>query len=641
MALTRAQLLMGDIGQGAILTGQAQGVRPGGAGITIRLDGVIETNSQTVIGLMKLGQTPAAAAAAFNGYTWPLTPGSNRQQLTTDGTGILSWQDADHIPWTAKGQLIVGTGVETDIILDVGSNTSLLVADSTTPSGLNYTNLIQTAILLPTGTTLQRPTAPVTGQFRWNTTLDSLEVYDGFSWEAVASEDPDIGTFVPQTVPANPLTETGSAVIPAGTTAERQTLPPPQEGNFRWNEDYGQLEVWNGTAWAQVPADPAYDFVLQTRPAPGFSASAVIPRGNSSEEENPAVGGYLRYNTDVDELQFFNGTNWDLLAPSGGGVSSFVQATVPTARNVGDLWYDTVRERESVWDGSAWVQPGVTQTNPTGAAFIPYGATGDRGSLTIPGQFRYNTSVGKLEFYTGTQWEEVASMVGPTPDPVGSVTSVNVSGGTTGFNFTGGPVTTTGTMTMSGTLSIANGGTGQTSGPAALSALGMSVNVSGGSTGFNFSGGPVTSAGTMTMGGTLGIGNGGTGANSSAAAINNLLPGQGGNNGKVLTTDGSNVFWGGGSYTLGGVGTAVFGTYQVTINTPQPPTVPGGQLGWSIVASMPNADPQSGALSQQMSMSTGGSVGAGTWASYAGGSFFPGGTAAGDGFNAGTFVRIA
>lgn len=45
----------------------------------------------------------------------------------------------------------------------------------------------------------------------------------------------------------------------------------------------------------------------------------------------------------------------------------------------------------------------------------------------------------------------------------GSVTSVNVSGGTTGLTFSGGPVTTSGTITMSGTLDVDNGGTGQTS----------------------------------------------------------------------------------------------------------------------------------------------------------------------------------
>jgi len=54
----------------------------------------------------------------------------------------------------------------------------------------------------------------------------------------------------------------------------------------------------------------------------------------------------------------------------------------------------------------------------------------------------------------------------------GTVTSVNGSGGTTGLTLTGGAITTSGTLTLGGTLAIANGGTGQTTAGAALTALG-------------------------------------------------------------------------------------------------------------------------------------------------------------------------
>jgi len=57
----------------------------------------------------------------------------------------------------------------------------------------------------------------------------------------------------------------------------------------------------------------------------------------------------------------------------------------------------------------------------------------------------------------------------------GTVTSVDVSGGTTGLTFSGGPVSTSGTLTMSGTLGQSNGGTGQTSFLAALGAAGGSA----------------------------------------------------------------------------------------------------------------------------------------------------------------------
>lgn len=144
----------------------------------------------------------------------------------------------------------------------------------------------------------------------------------------------------------------------------------------------------------------------------------------------------------------------------------------------------------------------------------------------------------------------------------GSVTSVAVSGGTTGLTTSGGPVTTSGTITLAGTLAVANGGTGQTSytdgqlligntstgglskatltagsnititnagGSITISATGgggsgtvTSVAASGGSTGLTFSGSPITTSGTLTLGGTLAVASGGTGATSASGARLNL-----------------------------------------------------------------------------------------------------------------------
>jgi hypothetical protein len=71
-----------------------------------------------------------------------------------------------------------------------------------------------------------------------------------------------------------------------------------------------------------------------------------------------------------------------------------------------------------------------------------------------------------------------------------------------------------------------------------------SVDVSGGTTGLLFSGGPIITAGTITMSGVLGILNGGTGSTTQTGSANAILPPQSGNAGRYLRTDGTNALWG-------------------------------------------------------------------------------------------------
>jgi hypothetical protein len=73
------------------------------------------------------------------------------------------------------------------------------------------------------------------------------------------------------------------------------------------------------------------------------------------------------------------------------------------------------------------------------------------------------TSLGDVLYWTGSGWSvRATSTLGLGGSGGGSVTSVDASGGSTGLSFSGGPITTSGVLTLTGTLGVANGGTGST-----------------------------------------------------------------------------------------------------------------------------------------------------------------------------------
>jgi hypothetical protein len=86
MALTRAQYLSGNTANGVVLSGQPQGVRPGGAGISIASDGTISVDPSTVTGVVKLNNV-----SAYNSYIWPTSVPGTLSALTTNATGNLVW----------------------------------------------------------------------------------------------------------------------------------------------------------------------------------------------------------------------------------------------------------------------------------------------------------------------------------------------------------------------------------------------------------------------------------------------------------------------------------------------------------------------------------------------------------------------
>jgi len=142
---------------------------------------------------------------------------------------------------------------------------------------------------------------------------------------------------------------------------------------------------------------------------------------------------------------------------------------------------------------------------------IPLGTTAERPAIPNNGELRYNTTTATFEGYANNSWGAIVTGTG--------VTSV-----ATGTGLTGGPITSTGTISIANTTVTAGSYTsanitvnaqGQIT-AAANGAAGGVTSFTAGTTGFTPS---TASTGAITLAGTLNVANGGTGATSLAGYL--------------------------------------------------------------------------------------------------------------------------
>ena len=353
-----------------------------------------------------------------------------------------------------------------------------------------------------------------------------------------------LGTPTSSNLAATVTDETGSGALVFATSPTLVTpiLGTPQSGNFStgtftwptFNQNTtgtasnvtGTVAIANGGT-GQTTKTAAYDALN-----PNTTLGDIAYRDSSN---NVRLAGNT---TTTKKFLTQTGNGTVSAAPAWG---TLVAGDVPTLNQNTTGSAATLTTPRAIYgnnfDGSAALTQIIASTyGGTGNGFTKFsGATTTEKTYTLPDAtcsiLTSNTAVTIAQGGTGQTTASAAfnalSPITSTGDLIignGVNSATRLAIGTNGYVLTSNGTTATwSAVTGTGTVT--------------------SVNVSGGTTGLTTSGGPVTTSGTITLAGTLAVANGGTGQTTANAAFNALAPSQSTNSGKYLTTDGTNTSW--------------------------------------------------------------------------------------------------
>lgn len=521
-------------------------------------------------------QSSPSASAAWT-LTLPVDDGLVGQVLTTDGLGNTSWTNAANgtpsgvntqvqynnsgafgasagFTFDGFGAVTIGVGGASTGTLSLGGSTSgsVLIQSSANASG---------TLTLPNGnaTVLATAASGTAGQVLQSNGAGVNPTWVNSSSVAVVS--------VGQTFTGGLISVSGSPVTSSGTLA---LTVAGTSGGIPYFD--------SASSWASSGVLSANNLVVGG--GAGAAPSTVATGAGVLSALSNAAGG-------ANGFALLDGAG--VLPTAQGGVGGTVNSAWTTI--LGTAPGTGVGTALGLSMGAA---NGFAALNGSGVLPIAQGGTNASTAVAaanniLPAQ---SGPAGKVLTSDGAgnlSWTSVGGA---------GVTSVDVSGGTTGLTTSGGPVTGSGTITIAGTLAVASGGTGSATQQAAINTLAGAVTsgqyLRGNGTNVVMSSIQASDVPTLNQNttgtasnvtGTVAIANGGTGATTAVAAANNLLPSQVGQGGNYLTTNGSGTLsWAaaGGGYTFGAIGTTSVvhnnTSYQFLGSYPGTPTLWGG--GW-------------------------------------------------------------
>lgn len=446
--------------------------------------GVTITNGDGVSGNPTFALTGVAAAiAGLSGFG----------QLTMLGTGATIRQLVG-----ATNEITVSDGAGTS------GNPTIAIASNPVLPGTG-------AMTVPKGTTAQRPIG-TNGQLRYNEDDNSFEVYANGGWTAFGQ---GVNSFSAGSTGFTPSTTSYGNVILSGV------LNAAHGGTGTSSYTTGDTLYASGATALSKLTIGANGFVMTSN---GSAPTWTNPSGLSVGTATNIAGGaanQIAYQSGTGATTFaiaptiagtilqWNGSAFVWTAVSGTGTVTSVGASGGTtgmtfsggpitaagtltlagtlitsnggtglaSYTAGDILYystGTALSKLSIGsNGYVLVSNGsapqyvAQSTLSVGSATTATTAANLSGG--VANQIPYQTAPGVTSFVVAPavadrylKWDGSAFVWATAGTGSGTVTSIDVSGGLTGLTFTGGPVTSSGTITASGTLATGYGGTGQT-----------------------------------------------------------------------------------------------------------------------------------------------------------------------------------
>jgi hypothetical protein len=259
-----------------------------------------------------------------------------------------------------------------------------------------------------------------------------------------------------------------------------------QQTNQVQNGIYVVTNVGSGsTNWVLTRATDADSYGLASPDTLGEGSTVFVQQGATGAGETYTCNtpGVITFGTtnitfaQVSSAQIYSaGTGLTLtgtqfsLSPVGTAATYGSASQVPVFTTNAQGQVSSVTNTNIAIAGSA-----IT----SGTVAVANGGTGQssytNGQLLIGNTTGNTLAKATLTAGTGIAITNGAGSITVAATNNGTVTSVDVSGGTTGLTTSGGPITGSGTITLAGTLAVANGGTGATTNTNARTNLGATT----------------------------------------------------------------------------------------------------------------------------------------------------------------------